>query len=154
MLTASMLSMNADKETEFAGLLGRVSRRWRTRLDERLRHLGLTQARWQALFQLERGGPLPQRQLAESLNIEGPTLVRLLDGLESQGLIERRPVKEDRRLRVVHLTPAASPLLAEINQIAGELRRELLAGLDEHALAMAVSVLSELSRRLDRDANG
>lgn len=146
-----MLSMNTGMETEFAALLGRVSRRWRTRLDERLRHLGLTQARWQALFQLEKAGPLPQRQLAESLNIEGPTLVRLLDGLERQGLIERRPVKQDRRVRFVHLTPDAEPLLAEINQIAAELRHELLSGLEEESLAAAIAVLTEVGRRLEGD---
>ena len=146
-----MLSMNTGMETEFAALLGRVSRRWRTRLDERLRHLGLTQARWQALFQLEKAGPLPQRQLAESLNIEGPTLVRLLDGLERQGLIERRPVKQDRRVRFVHLTPDAEPLLAEINQIAAELRHELLSGLEEESLAAAIAVLAEVGRRLEGD---
>lgn len=146
-----MLSMNTGMETAFAALLGRVSRRWRTRLDERLRHLGLTQARWQALFQLEKAGPLPQRQLAESLNIEGPTLVRLLDGLERQGLIERRPVKQDRRVRFVHLTPDAEPLLAEINQIAAELRHELLSGLEEESLAAAIAVLTEVGRRLEGD---
>jgi MarR family transcriptional regulator for hemolysin len=144
--------MNASTETEFAALLGWVSRRWRTRLDERLRHLGLTQARWQALFQLEKSGPLPQRQLAELLNIEGPTLVRLLDGLERQGLIERQPVKEDRRVRLVRLTPEAQPLLAEINQIAAELRRELLVGLNAAALAAAMDVLAEIGSRLDGDA--
>ena len=75
-------------EEEFVAELGRVSRRWRAELDERLRHTGLTQARWLALFQVsQQEGALTQRELADLLGIEGPTLVRILDGLEKQGLI-------------------------------------------------------------------
>ncbi len=136
-------------ESEFGVALGRVSRRWRTRLDERLRHLGLTQARWYALYHLNKEGPLPQRQLADCLNIEGPTLVRLLDGLERQGLIERRVVEGDRRVRCVHLTPQAEPLIAEITRIGAQLRRELLAEVDKDALVTALAVLQQLGDRLE-----
>ena len=69
-----------DPREAFALELGRVSRRWRTRLDERLKITGLTQARWSTLLHLARGERcMTQRELAERVGIEGPTMIRLLD---------------------------------------------------------------------------
>ena len=56
-------------------------------LDERLKDLGVTQARWFTMVCLQRGGGgLTQRELAHLMTIENPTLVRLLDSLEEQGM--------------------------------------------------------------------
>lgn len=139
-------------EDDFVGELGRVNRKWRARLDERLRHTGLTQARWLALFQISRrdGAKLTQRELAEILGIEGPTLVRILDGLEGQGLIERCPVANDRRAKTVQLTEAAKPLIVEIERIAGDLRRELLGRFGRDELQSAARILRDIGDRLER----
>ena len=142
-----------DIETEFGWTLGRISRRWRTILDERLRHLGLTQARWHALVHLNKDGPMPQHQLAECLQIERPTLVRLLDGMERQGLVERHPVPEDRRIRCVHLTGKAGPLLEEIAKISDQLRHELLGSIGVERLAPVLEVLKEIDARLERSGS-
>lgn len=138
------------EDAEFAIELGKVARRWRTRLDARLRTVGLTQARWVALLELSRADGLNQRDLADTLGIEGPTLVRLLDGLESQGLIERRSCPDDRRAKRVHLTAAADPLLLEIRTIADSTRRELLAGIARGDLYVARRVLAQIAERLEQ----
>lgn len=134
---------------QFALELGRVNRQWRKRLDERLKHTGLTQARWLVLLHLSRAGPLSQRELAEIVGIEGPTLVRMLDSLEGQGLVERRVGEEDRRVKQVHLSEAARPLLAEITSIAAALRRELLAEVADGELRAAWKVLKDIADRLE-----
>lgn len=134
---------------QFAIELGRVSRQWRKRLDERLKQTGLNQARWLVLLHLSRAGPLPQRELAEIVGIEGPTLVRLLDSLEGQGLVERRVGEDDRRVKQVHLADAARPLLAEITSIASALRRELLAEVADGELRAAWKVLKDIGDRLE-----
>ena len=77
--------------------LGRVGRRWRTLLDARVKHLGLTQARWIALLHLRHSGCRAQRDLADKIGVEGPTLVRLLDALQERGLIERLEALMGRR---------------------------------------------------------
>src|SRR4051812_23283528 len=130
-------------EAEFAFELGRVSRRWRTCLDERLKHTGQTQARWIALLHLSQVGAMSQRELAERIGIEGPTLVRVLDNLERQGLVERRGC-EDRRVKQVHLTPAAGSILGEITRISAELRHELLADVPAEDLAVARRVMQSI----------
>jgi MarR family transcriptional regulator for hemolysin len=128
-----------------------ISRRWRARLDERLRHTGLTQSRWHALLELAKSPePLTQRELAERVGVEGPTLVRQLDDLQRQGLIERCPVQGDRRANNVRLTPQAQPLIAELTAIADELRAELLQDVSDEELAHVLAVLRRVSARLDQ----
>ena len=55
-----------------------------------------------------------QRELAERMGIEGPTLVRHLDRLEREGLIERRRDRADRRITRISMTPAGEALLADL----------------------------------------
>lgn len=138
-----------DAEAEFALELGRVSRRWRARLDERLKHTGLTQSRWSVLLSLSKSGPLSQRELAERVGIEGPTLVRVLDKLEKQDLLERH-VGHDRRVKVVRVTDAAGPILDEIMRIAAALRHEVLAGVSPADLAVARGVMQAIADNLER----
>jgi len=136
-------------DEQFAIEIGRVSRQWRKRLDERLKETGLTQARWLVLLHLSRAGPLSQRELAEIVGIEGPTLVRLLDSLEGQGLVERRVGEDDRRVKQVHLTDAAGPLLVVISGIAVSLRKQALANIEEGELRAAWKVLRDIGDRLE-----
>ncbi|MBU2146996.1 MAG: MarR family transcriptional regulator [Alphaproteobacteria bacterium] len=139
-----------DVGAEFALELGRVSRRWRTRLDERLKHMGLNQARWTVLLQLSSSGPASQRELAERVGVEGPSLVRVLDRLEDQGLIARHSCDEDRRIKRIHLTAEAEPVLDEITRISTALRLELLADIPMKNIDVAWQVLKALGDRLER----
>lgn len=129
-----------------------VSRAWRAELDRRLSHLGLSQARWQVLLNLARmkGVQPTQRELAQSISIEGPTLARLLDGLEKQGLVKRLAVTEDRRAKRIMLTQEAGPLIEKIETIAEALRKELLSGLDDDEIAICQQVHQRVLANLER----
>jgi MarR family transcriptional regulator, transcriptional regulator for hemolysin len=138
-------------ESNFATELALVSRKWQARLDERLKHTGLTVARWQALLQISRNDqPLTQKELAGQLKIEGPTLVRILDSLEARGLIERQAVSADRRAKALVLTAAARPIIGQIARIADALRHELLAGFSRDELTIAADVLRRIGENLER----
>lgn len=138
-----------DVGAEFAVELGRVSRRWRARLDERLKHMGLNQARWAVLLQLSNFGPASQRELAERVGVEGPSLVRVLDPLEDQGLIARLSCGDDRRIKRIHLTDAAEPVVRDITKVSNKLRRELLADLPSTDIDTAWHVLKAIGDRLE-----
>ena len=72
-----------DPRDQFGFRLGRLARFWRARLDEKMRPHGLTQARWVVMVHLRRGGNgFKQKDLADFVGIEGPTLVHILDNLE------------------------------------------------------------------------
>src|ERR1700710_1170580 len=97
-----------DDRERLGRLSGEVHRLWRTRLNELLRPLGLSQSRWMALRILSRHPEsMPQGELAARLGVEPPTLVAILDGLTRDGFIERRVSTSDRRTKHVHLTAKA-----------------------------------------------
>ncbi|PAV25518.1 MarR family transcriptional regulator for hemolysin [Tamilnaduibacter salinus] len=126
---------------QFPFAVARVTRRWRKMLDERLKNLGVTQARWSTMFYLERGGEgLTQRELANLMAIENPTLVRLLDSLEKQGLIERRPCEHDRRARRLFLTDEGHRFMNDMNTRAQAMREEMLDGIPDEKIAVALEV--------------
>lgn len=130
---------------EFPFAVARVTRRWRKLLDERLKDLGVTQARWTTMVYLEQGGEgLTQRELAGLMAIENPTLVRLLDSLEEQKLIERRPCPRDRRARRLHLTENGRSFMNELTARADRLREEMLEGISDKDIEMALGVFHRI----------
>ena len=131
--------------------LAHMSRGWRAELDRRLAGLGLSQARWLVLLHLARFGEAPtQRELAQSVGVEGPTLARLLDSLEAQGLVERQAVVEDRRAKKIMLCAPARPLIEQIETIANALRAELFMGVNEEELSTAMRVHSRILANLEK----
>ncbi|ARS48466.1 MULTISPECIES: MarR family transcriptional regulator [Pseudomonadaceae] len=127
--------MSYPDQHRFAMQVAQLSRAWRSELDRRLVGLGLSQARWLVLLHLARFTEMPtQRELAQSVGVEGPTLARLLDSLETQGLVTRVAVPEDRRAKKIALQPKAQPLIEKIEAISTQLRQEVFAGIDEEDL--------------------
>lgn len=135
---------------ELIGLaIGDCARIWRNKVNDRLRPHGLSQATWQALWHLSQSpGGLAQAELAEHLGIEGPTLVRLLDRLEADGLVERRSLASDRRRKQVRLTAKAGPLVEQVLTIITGLRAEIMAGIPDADLQQGLQLLSLIRDRL------
>ncbi len=105
-----------------------LARRWRKALDARLSSAGLSDATWAPLIHLhELGDGISQSELATAVGLDGSSLVRLLDLLVEQGLIERRPHASDRRIRLVQLTPAGRRTVASIRKRLGSIEIELLS---------------------------
>src|ERR1041385_921358 len=100
----------------FGPLLHGVARAWRLKLDQRLRPLGLSQAKWRTLLYLYRAeAPLTQAEIASHLDIEEPTLVNLLHRLERAGWVLRKTALHDRRCKTVHLGSRAQHAIERIN---------------------------------------
>ena len=70
----------------------------------------LSPAQCHVLHLIEPGRPIPMRELAETLACDASNVTGLVDRLESRGLVHRRPSAEDRRVRVLGLTPTGSRL--------------------------------------------
>lgn len=125
--------------------LSRASRKMRALFDARVKERGLTLSRARTLLVLSKIPDLTQRELADELDIETPTLVRLLDGMEKHGFIERLSVEGDRRAKRIALTPYGEQVAGEIASLAKELRRDLLTGVSEKDMAAAVRVLRTIT---------
>lgn len=127
-----------------------VARRWRGLLDENLRTIGQSAARMEALGAIMNSPSLSaQVDIARRLRIEGPTMTRMLDTLEKDGLVERLPDPTDRRTKQLRLTPDGEKVLEQIFVIADNLRDRLLDGIPEDEIEVGNRFLSRLSRRLD-----
>lgn len=135
---------------EFVAAIRRVTQRWRTRWDAALRDSGQTLGRARALMILsQEGGGVLQRELASHLSIEHPTLVRLLDSLEAQGLIRREPVPGHARANRIALTEVARPVVEEVEAVSEALRRRVLDGIPRDDLETALRVLNTVAERLE-----
>ena len=74
----------------------------------------LSPAQCHVLHLIEPGCPLPMRKLSQTLSCDASNVTGLVDRLESRGLIERRTSPDDRRVKVLQLTPAGSRLRAQL----------------------------------------
>jgi len=81
--------LREDLSRNFGFLLTDVARLMRTIYDRRVKSLGLTRSQWWVLNHLFRGDGVTQTELADTLEIEKPTLGRLLDRLQAKGWVRR-----------------------------------------------------------------
>jgi MarR family transcriptional regulator for hemolysin len=137
-------------------LLHGVARAWRLKLDDRLKPMGLSQAKWRTLLRLSMSpGPLTQAEIAAHLGIEEPTLVTLLHRLEDDRWVARRNAAHDRRCKTVHLTRRAQRVIEEINSAAFKLRHELLDDVSASDLRTCIHVLDHIRQRAEKgNGNG
>ena len=140
--------LNSAVNRELFDALASVNRKLRALFDARVKERGLTLSRARALFALSKRDGLNQRELADELGIETPTIVRLLDGMEKQGFIERRVEASDRRAKQIHMTDRGRDIAGEIDKLACEIREQVLGGVDNKDKAVALQVVSLMAGNL------
>jgi MarR family transcriptional regulator for hemolysin len=129
--------------------LGVVQRAYRAAADKAVAQLRLSHAMaWPLLFIGRLGDGLRQGVLAEALGIEGPSLVRSLDQLMREGLVERREDAADRRAKTLHLTAAGRQVYGEIESLLLTLRSNLYRDVSDADIAACLRVFETLSLRL------
>src|ERR1700728_3918827 len=135
----------------FASLIARAGRQWRRAVDRRLQPFGLTEPTWLPLIHLARAPvPLRQKDLAASLVLDGSSVVRLLDSLETAGLIERREESADRRAKTIVLTTRGLAIIDRVESVSREIRNAALNGLTGAELEAATKVLELVHRNLEK----
>src|SRR6201994_1573417 len=145
-----MASSPVNHRTEIGLLIARLARLWRREADQALADHGLSQATALPLMVLSRQGKcVRQGVLAEEMGIEGPSLVRLIDLLQAEGLVERREDPTDRRAKMLHVTPLGEAKVAEINRVLRRLRAELMNGIPGEDLAITFNVLRQIEQTAD-----
>src|SRR5712691_392367 len=113
-------------QPNIGAMLYDVARMMRRRFERRARQTGLPITRQQAraLMHIARNEGLSQAAIATMLDIEPIALVRLLDRLHEEGLVERHPHPTDRRVRTLWLTPLAWDVIDRVLAINAEVREE------------------------------
>lgn len=136
-------------DEQFAEALHLAAHGWRTALDRRLRPLGYSRSRWMALLHVSRQDGITHRELAERLGIEAPTLVRLIDRMEDEGLLQRCASETDRRVKHLHLSSNGRKEVERIWASAANLRQEILSGLSEAEISTTLNVLQNIRSKLE-----
>ena len=143
-----------DLSRNFGFIMNDVARLMRTAFDRRVRALGLTRSQWWVLNHLFRNDGITQSELADVLEVQKPTLGRLLDRMEQKGWIRREGHSDDRRAKRVFLTEEVEPAIKTMRAAAAALRKEALGTVPAAQQEQFVDVLLAIKSNLSRLENG
>ena len=139
----------SDERRHFLDLAFKLLRDMRKRYDAEAKSLDMTLSRARALQRIQEKEGLTQTELAEDLQIETPTLNRLLDKPEQSDFIERRQMDGDKRVRCIYLTEPARPKADRIATFSAGIRRQAFDGVDPDDIRAATRLIEQLIANLD-----
>lgn len=143
------MTASSPVRSRFGITFSLLARRWRRAVEARLAASGLTDATWVPLVHLEEtGGGLSQKALAALVGVDGSSLVRVLDILERDGLVERRRDETDGRARRIHLTAEGEVRVSRIRKELGKAEAALLIGLSDADIAAMLEHFAVIDGRL------
>ena len=138
-----LMSVSLD---ESIGLLSNQTNRKMLRyVNSELKGYDITLEQWVVLLILGKENIMNQKQLAEKLEKDQPTLARILDILERKKLIERQSIKEDRRSFLVHITTLGRSLKSEVAVFLEADFEKMLFGITEEKIEIYKEVLMQIN---------
>ena len=145
-----MDSTRQEKERQLTGAIVRVARIYRKEVNRALTGYGISDSLAVPVLHIARfGGGMRQSCLAEEIGLQGPSLVRLLDQLCAQNLVERREDGLDKRAKTLHLTPAGEELAERVETLLMQIRGQLLESLSDADVEAGLRVMAALHLELD-----
>ncbi len=109
--------------------------------NRQVKDVGLTRPQWQVLYLLYREGRQTQTAIAVALMMARPPLGKVIDQLEGEGWVERCADPNDRRAKIICLTPKIKPLLASLEDLVAEIGRIATKGMSNDEQASLFSLL-------------
>ncbi|MBR1040604.1 MarR family transcriptional regulator [Bradyrhizobium viridifuturi] len=138
----------AEARRLLGALVSHTARQWRRAVDRDLEPHNLTEATWLPLLHVARAPtPMRQKDLAESLSLDGSSVVRLLDNLQNMGLIERRE-GTDRRSKAIHLTSVGQATVERVEGISRQVRERVLAEISDDDVVTVFRTLEKICAAL------
>jgi MarR family transcriptional regulator for hemolysin len=140
--------MSLDLKRQFIAQLVESSRLLRNYIDHRAKGRGSTRAQWIVLFRLRQQEGLSQVDLADVLELQPISLVRLLDRLVERGLLERRPDPKDRRTNRLFLTRAGRTLVDDLDSLRDTIATDVLQDIPDTAIGTSLKTLVDIKDRI------
>jgi MarR family transcriptional regulator, transcriptional regulator for hemolysin len=140
--------MSLDLKKQIVSQLVETSRLLRNYIDHRAKSRGTTRAQWIVLFRLREQEGLSQVDLADVLELQPISLVRLLDRLVEHGLVERRADPRDRRANRLFLTAAGRKLADDLDSLRDAIATDVLQGVPTAALETSLKALRDVKDRI------
>jgi MarR family transcriptional regulator for hemolysin len=148
--------MSLDLKRQLVAQLVESSRLLRNYIDHRAKERGTTRAQWIVLFRLRQNEGLSQVDLADVLELQPISLVRLLDRLVEHGLLERRHDPKDRRANRLFLTAKGKKLVDDLDNLRDAIATDVFHDLPDKTLQTSLDTLREVKERIKAlsDHNG
>jgi DNA-binding MarR family transcriptional regulator len=140
--------MSLDLKRQLVAQLVESSRLLRNYIDHRAKTRGTTRAQWIVLFRLRQQEGLSQVDLAEVLELQPISLVRLLDRLVEHGLLERRHDPKDRRANRLFLTESGRQLVDDLDSLRDEIAAEVLQDTSTATIQASLDTLRDIKDRI------
>src|SRR4051794_7968150 len=140
--------MSLDLKRQLVAQLVESSRLLRNFIDGRAKTRGTTRAQWIVLFRLRQQEGLSQVDLADILELQPISLVRLLDRLVEHGLLERRPDPRDRRANRLFLTRSGRQLVDDLDGLRDSIATDVLRDVPSDAIATSLDTLKDIKERI------
>jgi MarR family transcriptional regulator, transcriptional regulator for hemolysin len=140
--------MSLDLKRELVAQLVESSRLLRNYIDNRAKGRGTTRAQWIVLFRLRQQEGLSQVDLADVLELQPISLVRLLDRLVEHGLLERRHDPRDRRANKLFLTASGRQLVDDLDGLRDAIATDILRDVPEQAIETSLETLRDVKERI------
>jgi MarR family transcriptional regulator, transcriptional regulator for hemolysin len=140
--------MSLDHKRQLVAQLVESSRILRNYIDQRAKERGTTRAQWIVLFRLRTQEGLSQVDLADVLELQPISLVRLLDRLVEQGLLERRHDPRDRRANQLFLTDAGRRLVDDLDSLRDAIAADALQDIPDEAITTSLKTLQDIKDRI------
>jgi MarR family transcriptional regulator, transcriptional regulator for hemolysin len=140
--------MSLDLKKQLIMQLVESSRLLRNYIDHRAKSRGTTRAQWIVLFRLREQEGLSQVDLADVLELQPISLVRLLDRLVEHGLVERRSDPRDRRANRLFLTATGRQLADDLDSLRDAIATDVLQGVPTAALEASLKTLRDVKDRI------
>jgi MarR family transcriptional regulator, transcriptional regulator for hemolysin len=140
--------MSLDLKRQLVAQLVESSRLLRNYIDHRAKARGTTRAQWIVLFRLRQQEGLSQVDLADVLELQPISLVRLLDRLVEHGLLERRHDPKDRRANRLFLTASGKKLVDDLDGLRDAIATDVLHDMPQDSIQTSLATLREIKERI------
>ncbi len=140
--------MSLDLKRQLVAQLVESSRLLRNYIEHRAKERGTTRAQWIVLFRLRQNEGLSQVDLADVLELQPISLVRLLDRLVEHGLLERRHDPKDRRANRLFLTAKGRKLVDDLDGLRDAIATDVFHDLSDDTLQTSLDTLREVKERI------
>ena len=110
---------------------------------------GQTRVRWEMLFAIAAfDAATTASAIAQRIDMQWPAMVRVLDGLEEDGLIARRNNPQDRRSRLIELTTEGEAMIESLQNAVDPMRSRLFSVLSNAELNSLAQLAGKLQTSL------
>src|SRR3954467_12805962 len=144
--------MSLDLKRQLIAQIVESSRLLRNYIDHRAKGQGTPRAQWIVLFRLREQEGLSQVDLAEVLELQPISLVRLLDRLVERGLPERRQDPRDRRTNRLFLTASGRQLVDDLDSLRDAIATDVLKDVPDIAIETTLNTLRDIKVRIKNSA--